>query len=135
MFRDPLVLDVWFLLHIGKDWFLWLLCLLWYSPSFISSYLQANEMKAQILSLDTMEGSVSFFNELDIKKELCSRSVLFFNELETKNKHCSRLVSSFNELETKNKHYSRLSVSFLHKLEIENNYACGDLFHFYTSLK
>ena len=65
-----------------------------------------------------MEEFVSFFNELDMEKELCSRSVLFFNVLETKNKHCSRGL-----------------ISFLHKLEIENNYACGDLFHFYTSLK
>ena len=42
------------------------------------------------LSLDTMEESVSFFSELDTKKELCSRLVLFFNELETKNKHYSK---------------------------------------------
>ena len=49
--------------------------------------LQANEMKVQVLNLDTMEEFVSFFNELDKKKELCSRLVLFFNELETKNKH------------------------------------------------
>ena len=63
-------------------------------------------MKVQILSIDTMEEFVSFFNELDMKKELCSRSVSFFNELETKNKHCSRSA-----------------VSFLHKIEIENNYA------------
>ena len=28
--RDPLVLVVWFLLHIGKDLFLELSCLLWY---------------------------------------------------------------------------------------------------------
>ena len=26
-------------------------------------------------------------------------------------------------------------VSFLHNIEIENSYACGDLFHFYISLK
>ena len=58
-------------------------------------------MKVRVLSLDTMEESVSFFNELDTKKELCSW----------------------------------LHVSFLHKIEPENNYACGDLFHFYTSLK
>ena len=75
-------------------------------------------MKVQVLILDIMEESVSFFNELDMKRELCSSSVLFFNELETKNKHCLRWF-----------------VSFLHKLETENNYACGDLFHFYTSLK
>ena len=65
-----------------------------------------------------MEEFVSFFNELDMKNELYSRLVLFFNEIEIKNKHCSRWP-----------------VSFLHKLETKNNYACGDLFHFYTSLK
>ena len=30
MFQDPLVLDIWFLLHMGKNLFMWLLCLLWY---------------------------------------------------------------------------------------------------------
>ena len=38
-------------------------------PSFVSSTLQENEKKVQKLSLDTMEGSVSFFNELDMKKK------------------------------------------------------------------
>ena len=82
-------------------------------PSFVSSSLQEDEMKVQVLSVDTMEESISFFNELDMKKELCSRLVLFFNEHETKNKH-----------------YSRWPVSFLHEIEAENNYACGDLFNF-----
>ena len=48
----------------------------------------SDEMKVQVLRLDTMEETVSFFNELDTKKELCSKSVLFFNELETKSKLC-----------------------------------------------
>ena len=29
--------------------------------------LQVDEMKVQVLSLDTMEESVSFFNEIDMK--------------------------------------------------------------------
>ena len=33
MIQDTLVLDVWFLLHMGKDWFLRSSCLLWYTPS------------------------------------------------------------------------------------------------------
>ena len=35
MNRDPLVLVVWFLLHIGKDWFLELSYLLWYPKTYI----------------------------------------------------------------------------------------------------
>ena len=33
MIRYLLVLDVWFLFHIGKDWFMVSSCLLWYTPS------------------------------------------------------------------------------------------------------
>ena len=53
-----------------------------------------------------MEESAPFFSGLYKKGELWSMSVLFFNKLETKNKH-----------------YSKWPVSFLHKLETENNYA------------
>ena len=55
-------------------------------PSFVSFSLQVDEIKVQVLSLDTMEESVSFFNELDMKKELCSRSSLFSKEIETRKK-------------------------------------------------
>ena len=34
--------------------------------------IQADEMKVQVKRLDTMEESVSFFNELDTKREFYS---------------------------------------------------------------
>ena len=37
-------------------------------PSFVLIDLQADEMKVQILSLDTMEEYFSFFNKIDTKK-------------------------------------------------------------------
>ena len=45
------------------------------------------------------------------------------------------IVSSFNGLDMKKELCSKSPVSCLHKLEIESNYDCGDLFHFYASLK
>ena len=48
--------------------------------SFVSFDLQVDERKVYVLSLDTMEESISFFNELETKKELCSRLVLFFKQ-------------------------------------------------------
>jgi hypothetical protein len=58
----------------------------------------------------TGEVTVSFFNELDTGKELCSIFVSFFNELSTEKKNYAQgskespdFVSFFNELATERK--------------------------------
>jgi hypothetical protein len=74
-----------------------------------------------LTQIDRGNKSISFFNEIEIRKSCSKISISFFNEvsLETQ-KLSSALVSFFNELEIR-KSCSKM-VSFFNELEIKNRF-------------
>ena len=79
MFQDPLVLDIWFLLHMGKDLFLQLLCLLWYpkplevfsvtmiTPS--ESMIKTSQIIKDMRAVDMSVGSTTVMEDMEVKDD------------------------------------------------------------------